>query len=207
MECVCLQYPGRGPRLREKSHIRIEDLVEEIESDFNQWQDKPFAFYGHSFGGIVAFELARRLCQPGLRGPFHLFAGAARPPHVELPFPPIHGLPDPEFLEQVQARYGGIPAAVLAEPELLELMVPALRADFIAYETYEYTPGDPLRIPITVFGGEEDRVVTVEMLKQWALHTSESFDISVLHDGHFFNGLSAQELARKLRLSLSEYSS
>lgn len=205
IECVFLQYPGRGQRLREQPHVGVESLVEEIYEAFGRWKDKPFAFYGHSLGGIVAFDLARRLLQSGSPGPAHLFVGASRPPHLGLPLPPIHRLPDREFIQAVQARYGGIPAAVTAEPELLELFLPALRADFTAYETYRCASVDRLEIPISAFGGIEDRVITLAMMRGWERHTSSAFHITALPGGHFFTGNSADRLAHELRASLVEY--
>jgi medium-chain acyl-[acyl-carrier-protein] hydrolase len=198
-ECVSLQYAGRGPRLREEPRTSVEDLVEEIGSNFAAFADKPFAFYGHSFGGIVAFELARQMRRSGLPEPNHLFVGAARPPHLELPYPPIHGLADREFVENVQTRYGGIPAAIYRDPEVLEMFLPAMRADFTAYETYRFKPDDPLDIPITAFAGADDTAVQLESVREWTLHTVAGFDINVLPGGHFFPATSGSDLIRILQ--------
>ena len=202
VECVSLLYAGRGPRLREKPSVRVEDLVGEIAAGLAKFSDKPFAFYGHSFGGIVAFELARTLRRSGLPGPEHLFVGAARPPHMELPFSPIHAAPDEEFIASVQARYGGMPAAILQDPEILDMFLPPMRADFTAYETYRFQPGDPLDIPITAFGGADDTAVKVETLREWSLHTAASFDMNVLPGGHFFPTTSGKQLIEAVQVRM-----
>lgn len=202
IECVAIQYAGRGKRLRERPFVRIEEIVGEVRRNFALWNDKPFAFYGHSFGATVAFELSRQLSRSGAPTPFHLFAGAARPPHLERPFPPISQLPDEEFLEAVQTRYGGIPREIYADREVLEFFLPALRADFAAFETYSFEPGEPLEAPITVFSGDQDSMVSVDVLDQWAIHTNAGLDVTVLPGGHFFNGQSAAQLVRELQIRM-----
>jgi medium-chain acyl-[acyl-carrier-protein] hydrolase len=203
IECVALQYAGRGQRLREQPATSVEDLVGEIAANLAVLSDKPFALYGHSFGGIVAFELARELRSRGLREPHNLFVGASRPPHLELPFPKIHHLCDEEFIENVQARYGGIPAAIYGDAELREMFVPAMRADFTAYESYQYLPGEPLDCPIAAFAGAEDKAIRAESLAEWALHTIAEFNIDVLPGGHFFPAVSGKELTGILQTHIA----
>ncbi len=205
IECVCLQYAGRGQRLREQPQTCVEGLIGDIGLDFSAFADKPFAFYGHSFGGIVAFELARQMTRSGLPGPHHLFVGATRPPHLPLRYPPIHQLADREFVESIQLRYGGIPATIFDNPELLEMFLPAMRADFTGYETYRFEPSDPLTIPITAFAGAEDSAVALDSLQQWALHTNSGFDINVLSGGHFFPTVSGLELIRVLKTRIGAH--
>ncbi len=199
IECVCVQYPGRGQRLREEPYIRVEDSVREISEHFFAWLDKPFAFYGHSFGGLVAFELARQLKRLGMPGPHHLFVGASRSPHLDSPHPPLHRLAEQEFVESVQARYGGIPATIYQDPDVLKMFLPAMRADFTAYETYKLQPDCPLNVPITAFAGADDTAVSPEWMREWALHTDAGFDMNVLPGSHFFLTTNGGELVRALR--------
>lgn len=198
IECVCIQYPGRAQRMREEPLTRVDDMVTEAEETL-AGESRPFALYGHSLGGIIAFELAQRLRATGSPQPTHLFIGSTRPPHLKSPFPLIHRLPQQDFLERVQARYGGIPAAIYDHPEVLEMFLPALQADFAAFETYAYESKRPLPIPISVFGGDADPIVTPDSLAEWSLHTNAGFDMNVLPGNHFFASTSMLTLVRLLR--------
>ncbi len=187
IECVFIQCPGRGQRLREQPLTMVADLVQAIAARLDVFCDKPFAFYGHSFGGLLAFEVARRLRQIGMQVPQRLLVAASRPPHLPLALAPIHRLPESEFIETVQARYGGIPAAILEERDMLRMFLSAMRADFTAYELYRMEPEPRLPIAITAFAGEDDIVVTPASMKEWALHTNHEFELKVLPGGHFFS--------------------
>ena len=205
IECVCLQYPGRAHRLRETPSTSVQQLVDDILPEIEGWSEKPFAFYGHSLGGIVAFELARTLGRLGRPGPRHLYIGAARPPQNASSRPPIHQLPDNEFVAAVNSRYGGIPAAVAADSGAMEMFLPGLRGDFTAYETYQFRPSNPLALPITVFGGAQDPAVSPECLEGWRQHTDMAFDLRVLPGGHFFPPASTQVLIRVLESQVPWY--
>jgi surfactin synthase thioesterase subunit len=145
-----------------------------------------YGFYGHSLGAVIAFETARRLAALGVRGPSRLFVGACRTPELPPILPTVGRLSEDEFLEAVQQRYGGIPAAVLEEPELLEMILPIMRADFAAYEDYCYEVGPGLACPITAFAGTGDPVVRTEDMAGWAHHTSGPFELHAVPGDHFF---------------------
>ncbi len=199
IECVTIQYPGRGQRIRETPKTDILALAEEVAGGLQAKSDKLFAFYGHSFGAIVAFETARLLRRQGFAGPRALFLGAVRPPQLPSPHPPLRHLPDAEFAAGVQARYGGIPEAILRDRDAMEVFLPPMRADFAAYETYLYQPEAPLAIPICVFAGEGDTAVDPQKLDRWREHTSESLEQRTLPGGHFFMSVSAALLSDILR--------
>jgi surfactin synthase thioesterase subunit len=205
IECVCLQYPGRAHRLREPASTSVERLVDGILQEIADLSDKPFAFYGHSLGGIVAFELTRRLRDFGRPGPSYLYIGAARPPQLASSRSPIHMLSDGEFIAAVNSRYGGIPAAIASDSGAMEMFLPGLRGDFTAYETYQFQPSDPLAIPITIFGGDQDTAVPPDCLQGWEQHTDAAFDIKLLPGGHFFPPASTQALIRVLESQIPRY--
>ena len=193
VECVSLLYAGRGQRLREEPRRHVEDLVSEISEGFPAFTDKPFSFYGHSFGGIVAFELARKLRRSGRPGPSISVRRSCPPatPWASIPSHPFTCYRTGSSSAKVQARYGGMPAA-FSGPEVLEMFLPAMRADFTAYETYRSMPGDPLDIPITAFGGSDDTAVKSDSLQEWSLHTVAGFDMNVLP-----GGISSRRLAEE----------
>lgn len=199
IECIGVQYPGRGQRFREEPLNSISDLVHQITNRLTDFLDKPFAFYGHSFGGLVAFELARCLRRLGMPGPRHLFVGASRPPQLESPFDPIHMLPEDEFVDALQARYGGIPAAIYQDREVLKVFMAAMRADFTAFELYRMEHEAPLHVPITSFAGTEDEAVTPGSMQEWAMHTDAEFELKLLPGGHFFPNSSIATLIQTIR--------
>ncbi len=148
--------------------------------------DRPYIFYGHSFGAIVAFEIARELRRRRFAEPEHLFVSAGRAPHLRWPHPPIGQLTVRDLLREVHRRYGAVPAEILEDVELQELFVPALRADLTMLETYHYTPERPLGCGITVFGGRQDCMVDTAALDGWRDHTSGEFQVHRLEGGHMF---------------------
>jgi medium-chain acyl-[acyl-carrier-protein] hydrolase len=136
-------------------------------------------------GALMGFELARYLRKAGCATPLHLFVSGARAPHVPDPYPPIHRLPDLWFVEQLR-RLQGTPEAVLQNSELMMLLLPALRADFMLCETYVHVWDDPLDCPITTYGGQHDGRVLYGDLLGWQYHTRRSFNVRMLPGDHFF---------------------
>jgi medium-chain acyl-[acyl-carrier-protein] hydrolase len=149
------------------------------------FMDRPFAFYGHSMGALIGYELARRLREEGRPGPSHLFVSGCRAPQLEDTRDPTYDLPDAEFIEELR-RLGGTPAEVLDNAELLHLMLPLLRADFTLVQTYRYAEGPPLVCPLTAVGGLEDEEVTPEHLAPWRELTSGASSLHMLPGDHFF---------------------
>ena len=126
--------------MREPSFRRLDPLLDALVEVLSQCLDLPYAFYGHSFGGWIAYYLAQRFAWTGERLPAHLFIGASRAPHLRSHHPPIHALPPARFAEQVSLRYGQIPPAILAHRELMDLLIPIIQADMEMFETVDYRP-------------------------------------------------------------------
>jgi medium-chain acyl-[acyl-carrier-protein] hydrolase len=146
--------------------------------------EKPFAFFGHSMGGMVAFELARQLRAQHLPTPGQLFISACGVPHLPDPNPKIHQLPDDEFLNELD-QLNGIPAE-LKNPEAMALLLPIVRADFQLVETYEYHPDESLDFPILAFGAVDDPRVSRERIEAWSMHTKAQFESHFFPGAHFF---------------------
>ncbi len=196
-----VELPGHGRRMSEGLHNRIEPLVKDIARGLAPYLDRPFAFFGHSMGAVVSFELARFLRQAHSVSPVHLFVSGHGAPHLPHNEAPIHSLPDAEFIEKLREMNGTDPT-VLGCAELCEIILPILRADFAICETYEYIPSEPLDCPITVFSGLQDRYVTRADLEAWSMHTRSRFRVSLYPGDHFYvNGSRAgllEAIARDL---------
>jgi medium-chain acyl-[acyl-carrier-protein] hydrolase len=146
----------------------------------------PTAFFGHSMGALIAFELARFLRKKGAQLPGHLFVSGRRAPQLPDPMAPIHHLPEPDFIRAVGERYQPIPAPILGDREILELVLPALRADLKLVETATFTPDAPLAIPISAFGGTRDKVAAQPEIEAWSVHTAAAFCAIFTEGDHFF---------------------
>ncbi len=183
---VCpVQLPGRESRLGEPSFTRLLPLVEATAQALLPHLDKPFALFGHSVGALASFELARHLRKQYDLEPAHLFISGHPAPQTPDPDPPIHALPEPEFVEGLR-RYSGIPDVVLENAELRELYLPILRADFEIHETYTYTAEPLLDCPISVFAGVGDHKGSRANFEAWREQTMASCSLHMFEGGHFF---------------------
>lgn len=199
---VCpVQLPGREQRLAEAPATRMEPLVAAIAPALLPYLDRPFAFFGHSMGALLGFELARALRRDHGRLPALLVVSGHRAAHLPDPHPPAHALPKAELLAELR-RLNGTSREVLDHPELLEIILPILRADFAVCETYSYQSEPSLECPIVAFGGLEDRDVTREEVASWREQTSAGFTLRMFPGDHFFlntaRHLVLQTLAREL---------
>ena len=192
---VCpMQFPGRENRMSEPPIGDLREVVRLVADLFApSLEEKPYALFGHSMGGLVAFELAREIRRRGLPRPVRLFMSASCAPQVaDFVSPPRHLMSDEELVEELR-RLGGTPEELLREEELLRLLLPAIKADFSLFDTYRYTAEEPLSIPITVFGGLEDFALPEEKLESWRVQTSAQFGVKMFPGDHFF--LNAYEAA------------
>jgi medium-chain acyl-[acyl-carrier-protein] hydrolase len=201
-EVCAAQLPGRGSRLSEPPLTELSDIVEALAEALRPCWQRPFAFFGHSMGALIAFELARRLRSEGAPQPQHLFVSGRRAPQTPGAEPSTYGLPDPEFIEHLRGL-GGTPAELLANPELMQLMLPVLRADFAVCQTYAYRDEPPLQCPVSVFGGLADSAER-EKLEGWRAQTRVAFSLHMLPGDHFFLNSSRRLLLRTLAARLSQ---
>lgn len=185
IEIIGAQYRGRGARIGERPHRSIGEFVEEAVIDIEDFFDKPYAIFGHSMGAMVAFDLARKIAENSARQPVHLFLSGLASPWTRVVGNRIHDLPDRDFLYELK-NLGGTPSDILENPDILEILLPVIRADLEAAHHWHVAEHCDLRIPITVFGGAEDRGIPTEALADWASCTSGSVEIHLHPGGHFF---------------------
>jgi medium-chain acyl-[acyl-carrier-protein] hydrolase len=186
IETWLAHYPGRGSRHQEAPIREIEILAGRFVQAIQHLLDKPFSFFGHSLGGLIAFEFARQLQQQDLSQPQILFLSACGAPHLPDPNLPIHKLPDSEFIDALQ-RLNGIPSEIANQPDVMKLLLPILRADFEAVESYQYDiDASPLHVPILAFAGVNDPRVSPARVEGWARHTDAGFKLRSFPGDHFF---------------------
>jgi medium-chain acyl-[acyl-carrier-protein] hydrolase len=186
VQVVPVVLPGRETRLGEPPIAEMGVLVRALADALPPWLDRPWALFGFSMGSWVGFELVRELRRRALPLPTRLIACARRAPHLPDALPPLHPLPDDAFLAGLQARYNAIPAQILANRELLDVFVPALRADFTLLERYAPSPDAPLPLPIDAWGGEADRTLLPGSLAAWGAHSTTGARVRMFPGGHFF---------------------
>jgi surfactin synthase thioesterase subunit len=184
IEVLALQYPGRQERLAEPSLDSIDDLVAAIVPELRPRLDRPFALFGHSAGAIVAFEVARVLEQRHGVVALGLFASGRRGPSTRRD-ESVHRGGDRSLLREV-ARLGGTPPQLLDDEDVQQMMLPALRGDYKAIETYEWRPGPPLGCPIWALLGEDDPLATESEAAAWRSQTTAGFELHVFPGRHFY---------------------
>lgn len=196
---VCpIQLPGRDDRFNEPPFSSLHVLLEALQKALLPYLDLPYAFFGHSMGALISFELARALRRQGqVPAPIHLFVAGHRAPHLPDPQAPVHALPTPQFIEALR-HYQGTPEVILNHAELLQILLPLLRADFAVCETYCYSEEAPLTCPIFALGGQQDRDTPHDALQAWREHTSSSFQMRIFAGNHFFLNQQQTELSSLL---------
>ena len=198
IEVCAIQLPGREDRLGEAAFTSMPPLIWALAHALRPYLDgRPFAFFGHSMGAFVSFEVARNLRTHGHVGPLHLFVAAQRAPQLPDREPPVHNLPDAEFIERLRTL-NGTPLEVLQNAEVMEIALPLLHADFAVCETYQYVAGAPLACPIVAFGGVADKEINYDELTGWREQTTSSFIARMFPGDHFFVDSSRDLLLRTI---------
>jgi surfactin synthase thioesterase subunit/glycosyltransferase involved in cell wall biosynthesis len=199
---VCpVRLPGRETRIHEEQLTDMAALVKALEGAITPYLDRPFAFFGHSMGAAIAFELARSLRRHGKTLPAALYVSGARAPQFRLNWTPPPSLDDRELLEQLR-RLDGIPAEVLDDPQVMQYALPVLRADTALFRNYVYATEPPLSVPIFAYGGTSDPNVSVEQLEAWREQTNSAFVRREFEGGHFFINSPLDEFLRVLLADL-----
>ncbi len=198
---VCPAHlPGRGTRRSEPAYTSVDVAVDALADAIVPIADRPFALFGCSMGALIAYELARRL-DARHRPPAALIVAACAAPHLFVHRRPRWHLPTPEFLRELQAL-NGTPPELLADPELMALFLPVLRADFQLFDTYGYVPGPPLTCPITACAGAEDTHAPREHMDGWAQHTIARCAVESFPGDHFFIRSAESRLLRVIERAL-----
>ncbi|MEU1345605.1 thioesterase II family protein [Streptomyces sp. NPDC005775] len=196
-DVVAVQYPGRQDRRAEPCVADVRDLADLVTAEMLPWCDRPVALFGHSLGATLGFEVALRLEAAGIT-PLTLFASGRRAPSHHRENEKVHLAPDAQLLSTIR-RMSGTDPAVLADEELLRAVLPAIRGDYRAAETYRYHPGKALTCPITVLNGDTDPEVTPEEATGWTTHTDGPCSFRTFPGGHFYLNDHAAEVIELIR--------
>lgn len=197
---VPVQLPGRENRMREAPLCSLRETARHVARAVMPYADRRYAFFGHSLGARIAFEVVRFLRKEGWPLPEHLFVSGCRAPEMLEPAP-LHNLGEEVFLKAL-SRYGGTQQSLLNDRELMRFFMPLLRADFAMDETYLYVREEPLPVAITAFYGSEDREATRGEVAAWAAHTEREFSLCEVGGGHFYLIESASLLQARIRNTL-----
>ncbi|MFD0695356.1 thioesterase II family protein [Paenibacillus sp. GCM10027628] len=183
---VCpVQLPGRESRGLEAPMTSLTQIVQAIVVEIEPLLHIPFAFFGHSMGALIAYETARQINKKYGKHPVHLFVSGRSGPNLPYTKKKLHQLADAPFKDELR-RMNGTPEAVLQHQELMQLLLPRLRADFEVCETYAYTQDQPLQCLISAFGGNADYDVSIASLAAWNEHTLNEFNLHMFDGDHFF---------------------
>ncbi|HEX2312661.1 MAG TPA: alpha/beta fold hydrolase [Thermomonospora sp.] len=181
---LAVQYPGRQERYREPTIEDLGELADRVFEVVTAAVPGPLALFGHSMGALVAYEVALRMRRAGLPGPLRLFASARRAPS-RYRFENVHRRGEDEIVAVLRAL-GGPHAGLLDDPEMRALVLPSVRGDYRATETYRHDPDGMLDRPVTVLTGDADPLVTPEEAADWRRHTTGPVDVRTFPGGHFF---------------------
>lgn len=183
-----IELAGRGKRINEPFYASLDDAADDVIRQIkNKLYDLPFAFYGHSLGGAVAYQVALKLREMKFPQPIHVFISGRGAPHIRRKDkPPYHTLPENEFKEKIM-ELGGTPEELFLHPELLEILLPLLRADFrISWLfSHQFIQLDPLDCDLSILVGKQEDLNS-EQIDEWKLHTNGDCNIHYFEGGHFF---------------------
>ncbi len=195
VDVVAVQYPGRQDRRNEPLIDDIGALADQVYGALRGWDDRPLTFFGHSMGAVVAFEVARRFERDG-GGPVRLFASGRRAPS-RYRDENVHQRGDDGIIAEVKAM-SGTDDRVLGDDELIRMILPALRGDYKAVETYRCEPGATVACPVTALVGDSDPKTSVDEAEDWQKHTTAGFRLHVLPGGHFYLNSRAADVLKIL---------
>jgi len=182
---MAVEYPGRGARMNERCFVRLHALVAALVEDVRGLLTTPFAIYGHSLGALIGFELARQLELAGAAAPRALAVAGCRGPRLRPRKRPIFALPDDQLIEELRTL-GGMDPAVLGHEELLQTMLPVLRADLEMADTYAARHTESTNLTVFVYGGANDEDTPPEDLQAWTLETRQPPQVRIYPGNHFF---------------------
>lgn len=204
VELVAVQPPGRGGFMGTPAYNDMTKLVNALFNAMSPMLDRPFILFGHSLGSRVAFEF---LCQLQLRNqrlPELFIASGSNSPDTARTKLPTSLMSDEQFIAELQ-RINGTPAEVLANRELMSILLPLLRADFHLADTYRFTGSVKFPLEVHVLGGQDDEDVPLENLSNWGRFFKKNVHVHPVSGGHFFIETQQSEVIALVRRLLQTW--
>lgn len=204
-EVWAVQPPGRENRIHEALPTSLPELIHGISGALAALVDDglPTFLLGHSFGALLAFEVTHEMRQLGRPLPRHLFASGHCAPHIRHGRGAIHELPDRELIEELR-HYEGTSEHILAHTELMQVLLPIIRADLALDFAYDCPARPALPVKITTLGADHDCVAPVETILAWRQHTAHAFTMHIYPGRHFFIQRHLAEIARVVSSTIAE---
>lgn len=199
IELLAVQLPGREDRFAEGKLLRMQQVVAHVLGDIANLADLPLVLFGHSMGALVAYEVALALRGQLAREPAALIvSGHAAPDAAAAHDQGWHRADDEAFIANLR-RLGGTPDEVLADAQMMHMLLPMLRADYEILEHYVYSPGQVLSCPLLACAGERDGEVTEMGMQAWRRYSSAASEVHWFSGDHFYVGSQVQELSQRLQ--------
>lgn len=199
---VCnVQLPGRESRFGEPRITNFHELIDKLHDELAPYLKQPYAFYGHSLGGLIAYGLAHKRYAAKQTLPLILFVGAHRAPHIPYSFPSCKTMKLSE-LTAFLGSFEGISESILQNEELMTALLPLIRDDLLLCESYKHDVIKALPCPIYAFGGDSDRMVSKFEILSWRQHTTKKFKSNFYAEGHFFIKSHKTQLVNTIKLAI-----
>lgn len=202
IDLCAIELPGRARRIDEPQPRDVDAVVAEFLDNSRDLLDLPYAVFGHSLGGLLAYQITRTVEETGRPALVRLYVSATRPPADEATAPRRHQLGDRELAAHLR-DIGGTPAEVLEDEALLSLVLPIIRSDLRLGETYRHTWTQPQRTPITAFAGIDDPVVSPHQAAGWLAYSDGGVAVRELPGDHFFLDEKAREIVATIAADLT----
>jgi surfactin synthase thioesterase subunit len=195
-----VQLPGREWRISQPRFRSFPAMIDALADSLGPHLRPPYFLYGHSMGGLIGYALTRRMLEGGRPGPQALVVGACPAPHLPAPMSDLYAAAETSDMRLAKAltAIGGLPAALLNEPDWLRLLMPIVRDDLILCSSFERVLSEPLPCPIRALAGADDPLVAPQQIHAWHQQTTAQFDFQILPTGHFFAADAAQAVIEAL---------